>query len=141
MNWTVDKFKRPFEMAIGIYLLCMLIFLFQWSNAQDPSEFVVQVWLYGAVACFLVGLFSALLLLFAQNQQKLWNQSIIAYILLLVVHVSLSYFISGQSILELDMYRQILILVTIAVLVFITIAGLIKKVESWSRSQDNFKKN
>ncbi|GAA5220708.1 hypothetical protein [Membranihabitans marinus] len=141
MNWTVEKFKRPFEMAFGIYLICMLIFTFNWLNAINRSQFAVEVWLYGAVACFVFGLFSALLLLFAQNRQKLWNQSVLAYILLLIVHVVLSYFISGKSIMELDMYRQILILITIAVLVFITIAGLIKKVESWSRNQDNFKKS
>ncbi|WP_236975661.1 hypothetical protein [Membranihabitans maritimus] len=142
MNIESFNYRRPYEMAAGLYIVCLLIFGLQYafSSSGSHNENLMEVWLYGSVACLIFAFFGSVTLLFAENFKRHWNQAIVSYIVLISVHILISGLISGVGITETDNYRRILIVVTIAFLVFISIAGLIKRFETWSKRQDNFKK-
>lgn len=135
----LKKISKPPVLAISLYLCCMLIYGIQYLISPSEESFH-DIWLYGGVATLIYALFTALLLLFVEQIQQHWNQSVLYFILLMIIQVGVASLITKQSIFELTLYRRILILISFVFLVLITIASLIKRIEHWSKNHDNFKK-
>lgn len=125
-------------MAVGLLLVFLVILLVHYLYILIIGETMdlMNVWIYMMAAILLFSLFSTINLLYATNTTSYYYKTIMAFVSLLLVGVLLASGISGQSILELDIHRKLIIFVVIAFFTFISIASLIKRLEVWSKKKD-----
>ncbi len=137
MKGTI-KFRDPFLMAAGLLVVFLVILLVHYLYTLIIGETMdlVNIWIYMMGAALVFSMFSTINLLYAQNTARYYYKTIMAFASLLIVGVLLASWISGQSILDVDVYRKIIIFVVIAFLAFISIGSIIKRVEDWSKKKD-----
>ena len=137
MKGTI-KFRDPFLMAGGLLVVFLVILLVHYLYTLIIGETMdlMNIWIYMMGSALVFSMFSTINLLYAQNTTRYYYRTIMAFASLLIVGVLLASWISGQSILDVDVYRKIIIFVVIAFLTFISIGSIIKRVEDWSKKKD-----
>lgn len=125
-------------MAAGSLLIFLVILLvhYLYTLVIGGGMDLMNAWIYMMGAVLVFSLFSTINLLYAQNTARYYYKTIMAFASLLIVSVLLASWISGESIMALDIYQKMIIFVVIAFLAFISIASLIKHMENWSKKND-----
>ena len=133
-----EKFRDPFLMAAGLLFVFLLIFFIHYVYFWVYSESMdmLLMWMYMMAANLVFAIFSTINLLYAEDTARYYYKTLMAFAVLVIVGVLLATLISGQGIMELSIYRKVLIFVIIAFLAFLSIASLIKRLEEWSKSND-----
>lgn len=142
----IDRIKliNPFIMAGGMLVLFLLIYLGQISINLVSGTPVdrMDIWLYTFGSCLVYAIFGPIHVMLVSDANRYYNQTVLAFGALLILGILIASLVSGENIFQLPSYRKILVFVVLAFFVFITIAYLIRRLENWSRKNDeNFLKS
>lgn len=130
---------NPWVMAAGLFITFLLIYIVHHTIIVISGEKVdyLNIWIYIMGAMLVYALYSTINLLYIKDISRYYYITLMAFAALLLVGVLSATWISGVSILELDTYRKVLIFVVITFLALVSIASMMKRMENWTRSNDD----
>jgi hypothetical protein len=128
----------PFRQMVVILALMivveLLIFLFN-HNSSSPI-LIRNYYTTALVFVFLYSIFNPILSLSTLDQNKYWMHSIISFVVICIVGISLAYLLSGQSIDEAGPFRWMYIVFSFGYLIFLGILRAMKKIVLLAQKQD-----
>src|SRR5690625_5323640 len=85
-----------------------------------------------------LSIFGPIHVLLASNTNQYYNQTIMAFLGLLVLSVLGASLVSGKNVFNLPIQRKVMIFVVLAFLVFLTIAYLVRRLVWWWSRYDEY---
>jgi len=119
--------------AIVIFILVTMIFGSIGLADTDGGT----PWLVACSMTFFFVIGNSILSLAADDQNTYWWQSILTYVLLVVLGATSAYLFSGVSIDEAGSYRWLYVVFTFGHILFLTIVRTMKKIVKIAQKQDS----
>ncbi|MEL6638040.1 MAG: hypothetical protein AAFW73_12400 [Bacteroidota bacterium] len=129
---------NPLVQATGIFFLGILVSLLaKLINALGILEIGNRFpWMSAAAFLLFFALINSLSSLSAEDLNKYWGRSMLAFAALAVASGLTAYGLSSLSINEAGSYRWIFIVLTFGYLVFLSIIGLMKNIVEFAERED-----
>lgn len=130
---------NPWVMATGFLIVFLVIYVVHYAvvSITGGDMDLLQIWIYVMGAALVYTIFSTINILYAKDTARYYYVTLMAFAVLVGVGVLLATWISGQSLLELETYRKVLIFVVFTFLALVSIVSLMKRLENWSRQKDD----
>jgi hypothetical protein len=96
-------------------------------------------WEVLAMGIFLYALFNNILSLSSENPSRYWALSILGFFVLFALLAGMAYFITGVFITELDIFKNILFVLSLGYLIIASIVRTIRFLLEWAKKQDEFR--
>jgi len=94
-------------------------------------------WLVACSLTFFYTIGNSVLSLAADDQNTYWWQSILTFVLLVVLGGSMAYLFSGVAIGNIDSYKWLYVVFTFGHILFLTIVRTMKKIVTIAKKQDS----
>lgn len=131
-------FEKPLLQAAFIYFLYVFIVLVGWGfqSIGIVSQAPLFPWLIATAFILLYTMINVVSSLSVDNPNKYWGHSIYAFILYVMGSGLTAYLISGVTISDAASYKWLYLMLSIAYLVFISIARMMRFVVELAQKQD-----
>lgn len=133
--------RQPLAQAFIIVFLGILLLFFNWltvlTGLIEPTKNFA--WEVLAMGIFLYALFNNILSLSSENPTRYWTYSLIGFVLLFLLLGGLAYLITGVFILDLDIFKNILFVLSIGYLIIASIVRLMRFLMEWAKQQDELR--
>lgn len=133
-----DVAYAPIRQAIVIIIaIPVMIFIF-WLPSRAGLFALDESfpWTVSAALTLLFGVGNSVLSLSAQDQNKYWGRSIVAYMTVVVASIAIAWLFTGESIYEAKSFKWIYVVFTFCYLLFLSIVRAMRKIVSIAQKQD-----
>lgn len=133
-----DVAYSPIKQAIVIIVAMPAMILLFWlpslTGIFDIDEYFP--WTVAAALTLLFGVGNSVLSLSSNDQNNYWGKSIMAYMVVVIVGISMAWLFTGQSIYEAKSFRWIYMVFTFCYLLFLSMVRAMRKIVSIAQKQD-----
>ncbi len=120
---AIDPFKMAGMCLAGAIVIIGFMAIARACGIQLPAKFP---WLISGAFTMVFAIFNSVFIITAENTNKYWGRSLLAYIAFVISSGLLAYLVSGMSPGEAGSFKAIYIILTFGYLVFISIMGTIR---------------
>jgi len=139
-----NKFVRqPIIQSLAIVVLAIIILMLERILALIGIIMLSPnfAWEGLAMGIFLYALFNNILSLTSVNPTTYWAQSLAGFVILFLLLSGFAYLVSGVFITELDIFRNIVFVLSIGYFIIASIVRLIRFFMEWAKRQDELREN
>ncbi len=134
-EYKISPFVQGGVVLGAILLFILITVVFGKLGLADTDE--GTPWLVACSMTFFFAIGNSILSLAVDDQNTYWWQSILSFVLLVVLGGMLAYLISGTSIDEAGSYRWLYVVFTFGHILFLAIVRTMKRIVTMAKKQDS----
>lgn len=119
-------------LILGLIIVFSLINLLFESGNDDSS--VLAPYFISSSFALLYALINSIILINSDDANKFWRYSVVGFFIIIIGGLAFSFLMTGVHPLDTIIYYQIYVVIIFGYLVFMAIAGLMKKLLEWAQN-------